>query len=53
MKGLGDFATVKGAVNSADMFASVVILSAVGVILVSLIRRVVRRLLRWAPEFRS
>ena len=39
--------------NSTDMFSSVVVLSAVGVILVTLIRRVEHRLLRWAPEFRS
>ena len=38
--------------NSTDMFASVVVLSAVGVALVNLIRRAERRLLRWAPEFR-
>jgi NitT/TauT family transport system permease protein len=38
--------------NSTDMFASVVVLSAVGVALVTLIRRAERRLLRWAPEFR-
>jgi ABC-type nitrate/sulfonate/bicarbonate transport system permease component len=30
----------------------VVVLSAVGVALVTLIRRAERRLLRWAPEFR-
>jgi len=38
--------------NSTDMFASVVVLSAVGVTLVALIRRAERRLLRWSPEFR-
>ena len=39
--------------NSTDMFTSVVVLSAVGVALVTLVRRVERRLLRWAPEFRA
>ena len=38
---------------NADMLTSVVVLSAVGVALVTLIRRVERRLLRWAPEFRT
>jgi len=35
--------------NATDMFTSVVVLSAVGVARVTLIRRVERRLLRWAP----
>ena len=39
--------------NATDMFTSVVVLSAVGVALVTLIRRVERRLLPWAPEFRT
>lgn len=39
--------------NSTDMFTAVVVLSAVGVLLVGLIRRVERRLLRWSPEFRA
>ena len=38
--------------NATDMFTSVVVLSAVGVA-VTLIRRVERRLLRWAPELRA
>jgi len=39
--------------NATDMFTSVVVLSAVGVALVTLIRREERRPLRWAPEFRT
>ena len=44
--------TTGATLNLTDMFASVVVLSAVGVALVTLIRRAERRLLRWAPEFR-
>lgn len=39
--------------NSTDMFATIVVLSAVGIALVSMIRRVEQYLMRWAPEFRD
>ena len=39
--------------NATDMFTSVVVLSAAGIALVTLIRRVERRLLRWAPGLRA
>jgi sulfonate transport system permease protein len=39
--------------DATDMFTSVVVLSAVGVALVTLMRRVERRLLRRAPELRT
>jgi NitT/TauT family transport system permease protein len=53
-KGMGYLMiTSLATLNATDMFTSVVVLSAVGVALVTLIRRVERRLLRWAPEFRT
>ena len=39
--------------NAADMFASLTVLSAVGVTLVSLFQIIERRLLQWSPEFRE
>jgi NitT/TauT family transport system permease protein len=39
--------------NATDMFATIVTLSILGIVLVSLIRRVERHLMRWAPEFRD
>lgn len=53
-KGMGYLMiTSLATLNSTDMFTAVVVLSAVGVALVTLIRRVERRLLRWSPEFRT
>lgn len=53
-KGMGYLMiTSLATLNATDMFTSVVVLSAVGVALVTLIRRVERRLLRWSPEFRT
>lgn len=53
-KGMGYLMiTSLATLNATDMFTSVVVLSAVGVILVTVIRRVERHLLRWSPEFRS
>lgn len=39
--------------NATDMFASLAVLSMVGVILVSVFQMIERRLLRWSPEFRE
>lgn len=39
--------------NAGDMFASLTVLSLVGVTLVSLFQMLERRLLRWSPEFRE
>jgi NitT/TauT family transport system permease protein len=39
--------------NAGDMFASLSVLSVVGVTLVSLFQMLERRLLRWSPEFRE
>lgn len=39
--------------NAADMFASLTVLSLVGVVLVTLFQMLERRLLRWSPEFRD
>ena len=39
--------------NAGDMFASLTVLSAVGVTLVSLFQMLERRLLKWSPEFRE
>ena len=39
--------------NAADMFASLTVLSVVGVTLVSLFQVIERRLLQWSPEFRE
>lgn len=39
--------------NAADMFASLTVLSVVGVVLVTLFQMLERRLLRWSPEFRD
>lgn len=39
--------------NATDMFATIVTLSALGIALVSLIRKVEQRLMRWSPEFRE
>jgi len=53
-KGMGYLMiTSLATLNATDMFTSVVVLSAVGVILVTVIRRVERHLLRWSPEFSS
>jgi NitT/TauT family transport system permease protein len=53
-KGMGYLMiTSLATLNATDMFTAVVVLSAVGVILVTVIRRVERHLLRWSPEFRS
>jgi NitT/TauT family transport system permease protein len=39
--------------NSTDMFATITLLSLLGIILVSTIRVVERRVLHWSPEFRQ
>lgn len=39
--------------NAGDMFASLTVLSVVGVTLVSLFQMLERRLLKWSPEFRE
>ena len=39
--------------NAADMFASLSVLSVVGVTLVSMFQMLERRLLKWSPEFRE
>lgn len=39
--------------NATDMFATITLLSALGIALVSAIRRAERYLMRWAPEFRD
>lgn len=39
--------------NSADMFAAIVVLSVTGISLVTIFRAMERRLLRWSPEFRD
>lgn len=39
--------------NATDMFSTITVLSALGVALVSAIRRVEMYLMRWAPEFRE
>lgn len=39
--------------NSAEMFAAITVLSVLGVVLVTLIRILERRVLHWAPEFRD
>ena len=39
--------------NAGDMFASLTVLSLVGVTLVSLFQMLERRLLKWSPEFRE
>jgi NitT/TauT family transport system permease protein len=39
--------------NAGDMFASLTVLSLVGVILVTVFQLLERRLLRWSPEFRE
>lgn len=38
--------------NATDMFSTITVLSALGVLLVSAIRRVEMHLMRWSPEFR-
>jgi NitT/TauT family transport system permease protein len=39
--------------NASDMFATITLLSVLGIVLVSAIRHVERRLMRWTPEFRD
>ncbi len=39
--------------NSADMFATITVLGAVGLVLVSAISLVEQRILHWSPEFRA
>ena len=39
--------------NATDMFATITLLSVLGIALVSAIRRAERYLMRWAPEFRD
>jgi NitT/TauT family transport system permease protein len=39
--------------NSADMFATITVLGAVGLVLVSVISLVEERVLHWSPEFRA
>jgi NitT/TauT family transport system permease protein len=39
--------------NSTGMFATITLLSLLGIILVSTIRVVERRVLHWSPEFRQ
>lgn len=39
--------------NASDMFATITLLSVLGIVLVSAIRRVESRLMRWTPEFRD
>lgn len=52
--GMGYLITVALAtLNAAEMFAALVVLSLVGVALVTIFRMIERRLLRWAPEFRE
>lgn len=39
--------------NATDMFSTITLLSALGIFLVTMIRKVERYLMRWAPEFRE
>jgi NitT/TauT family transport system permease protein len=39
--------------NATDMFSTITLLSVLGIVLVSMIRKVERYLMRWAPEFRE
>jgi len=39
--------------NATDMFATITLLSVLGIVLVSAIRKLERYLMRWAPEFRD
>jgi NitT/TauT family transport system permease protein len=39
--------------NATDMFATITVLSALGIALVTIIRRVESYLMRWSPEFRD
>lgn len=45
--------TALATLNATDMFASVTLLSAVGILLVNAITALERRLLHWSPEFRQ
>ncbi len=38
--------------NATDMFATITVLGVIGLVLVSVISMVERRLLHWSPEFR-
>lgn len=42
-----------GALNATDMFASITLLSLVGIGLVYIVRAIERRVLHWLPEFRE
>ena len=42
-----------GALNATDMFASITLLSLVGIGLVYIVRAIERRVLHWLPEFRD
>ena len=39
--------------NATDMFATITMLGIIGIVLVTAISAVERRLLHWAPEFRQ
>ncbi len=45
--------TALATMNASDMFATITVLGVVGIVLVTLISMVERRLLHWAPEFRQ
>lgn len=45
--------TALATMNASDMFATITVLGIVGIVLVTLISMVERRLLHWAPEFRQ
>lgn len=53
-KGMGYLIiTSLSTLNATDMFATITVLSVLGVALVSAIRQVERRMMRWTPEFRD
>lgn len=45
--------TALATLNATDMFATITVLGLVGIVLVSAISAIERRLLHWAPEFRQ
>ncbi|WP_375458932.1 ABC transporter permease [uncultured Enterovirga sp.] len=45
--------TALATMNASDMFATITVLGIIGIVLVTLISMVERRLLHWAPEFRQ
>jgi NitT/TauT family transport system permease protein len=53
-KGMGYLIiTSLSTLNATDMFATITILSALGIVLVSAIRHVEGRMMKWSPEFRD